>query len=133
VTTNQKGRIAEAKVIAKFVELGERVLLPFGNSGRYDIGLDRGAKLVRIEVKTGRFRHGCVVFDTSSTSRVRKIVHKDYRSDADYFAVWCQEIPHTVYLVPVAIATARSMMLRVEKPHKQSNKDCIKWASDYTL
>lgn len=133
MTTNQKGRVAEAKVIAKLVELGEHVLVPFGNSGRYDVALDRNGKLVRVEVKTGRFKDGCITFATESVSRIKKVKRRDYAPDADYFAVWCPYTPDAVFLVPVAGASKRSMRLRLDQPHKQANKKNIQWASDYVL
>ncbi len=52
--TTQKGLISEAKVLARLVELGAKVLLPYGHDHPYDIAADVDGRLVRIQVKTAR-------------------------------------------------------------------------------
>lgn len=140
MTTNQKGVIAVAKITARLTQLGEHVLLPFGNIGRYDIALDKVKRLIRIECKHGRLINGCIIFNTASKGGYRSLKNgqhgykpnQDYKSDADFFAVWCSA-NDSVYMVPVKTAPNGSMALRIDLPKKQINRKNIKWAEDFEL
>lgn len=44
----QKGNIGEAKCLAKMVELGIPVCLPFGDNERYDMVIEHEGKLKKI-------------------------------------------------------------------------------------
>ena len=46
---------------------GWDVLVPFGENTRYDLVVDRGTQLQRVQCKTGRLRNGAVVFRTCSS------------------------------------------------------------------
>ncbi len=134
MNTNETGRITEAKVLAKLVELGKHVLVPFSGVGRYDLLIDEGDSYLRVQCKTGRFRKGCIVFNTNSagySSTGKKRPEKDYKGDADYFGVWCGETD-CVYLVPVARAAKSHMSLRVDIP-RNNHKRNINWAKDYEI
>ena len=58
-----KGKASEAVILPAPVRLGKRVLMPWGEE-RYDLALDEGGTLVRIQCKTGHIRDGCVCFKT---------------------------------------------------------------------
>lgn len=135
MNTNEQGRVSEAKVLARLVEMGKHVLVPFSNIGRYDLLIDEGnGKYIRIECKTGRFRKGCVVFNTISagyTSTGKRRPERGYSGDADYFGVWCPDTQEA-YMIPVEEAPKSSMMLRVEPP-SNGHKQHINWAKDYKL
>lgn len=60
--TNRKGNISEAKVLNAFVQAGYLVWLPFGNGAPYDLLIDIQSNLLKVQVKTGRLRKGCVIF-----------------------------------------------------------------------
>ena len=134
MNTNEVGRITEAKVLARLVELGKHVLVPFSNVGRYDLLIDEGdGTYTRVECKTGSLVKGCVLFKTqssgySSTGKKRPV--KDYSEDADCFGIWCRETDK-VYMVAVAEATKSSMTLRVDAPKNNHKKR--KWAKDYEV
>ena len=66
MNTVQKGDISEAKILARFVELGYPVLLPWSNGERYDMVIEKDGEFLRIQVKTGRVENGCIHFNTSS-------------------------------------------------------------------
>ena len=63
------GNISEAKVLAKFVENGWVVLIPFGNAEPYDLVIDRGLGFEKVQVKTGRLREGVIKFNSHSVAR----------------------------------------------------------------
>jgi PD-(D/E)XK nuclease superfamily protein len=63
-----KGKTSEAVILAALVKLGKSVLIPWGEE-RYDLALDEGGRLVRIQCKTGHIRDGCVCFKRASPTR----------------------------------------------------------------
>ena len=133
MTTNEVGRITEAKVLARLIEIGKHVLTPFSNIGRYDLLIDdRDGKFIRVECKTGRFSKGCLIFNTSSRGGYKHLPGKDYSKDADMFGIWCS-VTDKVYLVPVSVAASGSMMLRIEEPNERSNHSKIKYAKDFQI
>jgi hypothetical protein len=60
--TNAKGNVSESKVLAAYAQAGFIVLLPFGNGAPYDLVVDTGEQMLKVQVKTGRLRNGCVLF-----------------------------------------------------------------------
>ena len=135
MNTNQIGRITEAKVLAKLVELGKHVLVPFSNVGRYDLLIDNlDGTFVRIECKTGRYRNGVIIFNTGSSGGYKKkelkYMNKDYSKDADFFGIWCRDTGG-VYFVSVKECSIGKMWLRIDAPNNRSNKTKIKFAKDY--
>ena len=51
LTPTEKGNIAEAAIAAAAVKLGLGVALPVGDGRRYDLVLDTGARLLRVQCK----------------------------------------------------------------------------------
>jgi len=48
-------------------EAGFAVLVPFGENTRYDLVIDDGERLARVQCKTGRLRSGAIVFKVCSS------------------------------------------------------------------
>lgn len=48
--------------------VGFDVLTPFGENTRYDLVLDDGEHLTRVQCKTGRLRNGAVIFAVCTAS-----------------------------------------------------------------
>lgn len=130
LNTKEIGRITQAKVLAKLVESGENILLPFSDVGRYDLAIDREGQLVRVECKTGRLKEGTVVFRTCSTKWYGGHEKRHYKGDADFFGVWCPE-NDTVYLVPVNEAGKTECRLRIQPPKPGGNNTKVRWAEKY--
>jgi hypothetical protein len=114
---------------------GYPVLLPFGENTRYDIVIDTGAQLRRVQCKTGRLRQGAVVFRTCSTYGHHpnpKVIRRDYEGQIDDFAVYCPELG-SVYLIPIEdVQTRTSAMLRVSPPRNGQFKR-IRLAAAYEI
>jgi len=114
---------------------GYPVFLPFGENTRYDIVIDTGALLRRVQCKTGRLRQGAVVFRTCSTYGHHpnpKIIRRDYEGEIDDFAVYCPELG-SVYLIPIEdVPTRTSAMLRVSPPRNGQFKR-IRLAAAYEI
>jgi hypothetical protein len=81
---------------------GYAVFLPFGENTRYDLVIDDGASLLRVQCKTGRLRDGAVRFSTCSSYAHHshpRAPRRDYLGEVDCFAVYCPET-RTAYSYP---------------------------------
>ena len=69
-TKKQLGERAQAHVIAKFLEVGYNVLVPYGDSSRYDLVIeDAEGRFWRVQVKTAWIEggnQGYIKFATTS-------------------------------------------------------------------
>lgn len=127
--TSAIGNQTEGVVLAALIKAGKVVLLPFGGGHRYDIAVDDGGRLVRVQCKTAFYKKGCVIFN--SCSRYRGGGNHHYQGDADVFGVYSA---HTgqVYLVPVDEVGANQVVLRVE-PTKNNQESGVRWADQYLV
>lgn len=131
MNSKAKGEISEAIILSKLIELGYSVSLPFGNNQRYDLILDDGARLMKIQCKTGRIRNDCVIFNTCSNNgfTYKKV---SYKNQVDYIIVYCFD-NNKLYKIPASDLPERGMSLRLIEPKKGSNQSSIRWARDYEL
>jgi hypothetical protein len=133
------GEQSEAIIMAKLLEAGYSVLMPFGDNRRYDLVIeDADGKFWRIQCKTGWLENegDYIQFATASTyyhTRAGRTDHgrRDYRGQIDYFAVYCHENKE-VYLIPVDHAGVSQMNLRLV-PTKNNQEKNVRWAKDYVL
>jgi PD-(D/E)XK nuclease superfamily protein len=104
---------------------GFEVLVPFGENARYDLVIDDGVRLSRVQCKTGRLRGGAVRFATCSFYGHHpnpKSLSRDYLNDIDHFAVHCPET-NGVYLIPIAdLPLKRQGALRVDAPRNNQRR-----------
>jgi hypothetical protein len=114
---------------------GYSVLVPFGENTRYDLVIENGDELARVQCKTGRLRKGAVIFRLCSTYGHHpnpKEVRRDYIGQVDYFAVHCPETAG-IYLIPISELTNRnSAALRVDPP-RNSQRRYIREAAQYEI
>ncbi|HTD33005.1 MAG TPA: group I intron-associated PD-(D/E)XK endonuclease [Candidatus Elarobacter sp.] len=130
-STKKIGDVSEAHVIAAFTRLGFKVLLPFGEDHRYDLVIDDGDRLSRVQVKTGRVRGGVIQFHCASTHAHRGGTTRPYFGQIEYLAVYCPEVGK-VYVLPEKELTATNAHLRLSPPLNNMTKT-IRWAARYEL
>jgi hypothetical protein len=122
-------------VLAALYELGYLIFVPFGENTRYDLVIDDGEKLHRVQCKTGRLRNGAVKFATCSSYAHHpnpKMITRDYKGEIDLFAVYCPETTD-VYLIPIEdVDTNRRASLRV-LPSRNNQQKRIRDANDYLV
>jgi PD-(D/E)XK endonuclease len=130
--------IGDRSVLAIMLALNEAgygLLVPFGENTRYDLVIDDGARLLRVQCKTGRLREGAVTFNMCSTYAHHpnpRVVRRDYQGEVDYFGVFCVENRRT-YLVPIAeLPLRREGRLRVDPPRNNQRRR-IRLASDFEI
>lgn len=129
MNTKNIGDRSEAQVLAAFLRAGKVVLQPFGDNCRYDLVVDENGIFERVQVKTGRVQDGLLRADICSSYAHRGRGKKDYRGDADLFAIYCPQLDK-IYIVPVADAGRATIHLRIN-PAKNGQKSNIRFAKDY--
>jgi hypothetical protein len=115
-------------------EAGFAISVPFGENTRYDLVLDDGEQLSRVQCKTGRLRQGAITFKTASSyyhHPNEKPTQRHYRGQVDYFAVYCRETDG-VYLIPIDGLPDEEASLRVTSPLNGQRKR-IRLARDYQV
>jgi hypothetical protein len=129
--TKRIGDISEARVLAKLVDAGYEVLIPFGENHRYDLVIDDGERLSRIQVKTGRLHGGVIAFSCASSHAHRHGRSRPYFGEVEFLAVYCPQTDK-VYLLPEQELTATTAHLRL-LPTRNNMAKSIRWASAFEL
>ena len=131
--SKQKGIITELQCITKFNELGYHISIPYGENCRYDFIADIEGRLIRVQVKTSRFKdenQEAIVFACRSSHSNSTGVHYVRYTDEeiDYFATYFN---HICYLIPVDECSTEKI-LRFAPPKNGQIKG-ITFAMDYEL
>jgi hypothetical protein len=129
-----KGAIAEAAISAAAVELGLVVLRPFPEGRRYDLVIDNGERLLRVQCKWGRLERSVIVVSLA-TSRYTPhgYVRTTYTADEiDGVGVYCQDLKRCYYLPIEKVAGRSSIYLRVA-PAANNQAAAINFAAAYEL
>jgi hypothetical protein len=103
-------------------DAGYALLLPFGENTRYDLVIDDGNGLRRVQCKTGRLRDGAIRFATCSAyghHRNPATARRSYTGQIDAFAIHCPETGG-VYLVSIDDLPVKAQgTLRINAPEEQ--------------
>jgi hypothetical protein len=130
VNTIARGNAAEGAVLRALVDAGVGVLLPFGSGLPFDLGaVMPGGAILRVQVKCGRVRKGCVEFKASSTDHGRGQRH--YRGRADVLGVYVASLSR-VFMVPVDDCPVYTGILRLDAPRNNQRRG-VRFAEDYAL
>lgn len=130
-TPKQMGNKAEAVILAELVKNNIPVSIPFGQNEAYDFVIQTKEGFKSIQVKHATYRNGCVVADIRHRVGFSKIEYSSYDGEADYFAVWCEEI-NNCYLLRVSECEGKTALsLRVKPPKNNSCISTIVWAKNY--
>lgn len=126
-----KGILGEARVLSKLLSAGFSVSVPFGDNSPYDLIVDTGTSLYKVQVRTGRLINGAISASTISTrwnsTGSRKVKPTD--GSIDYYAIVYEE---DVYIVPFLDASKTTITLRVEPPKNNQDKHIL-WANTCIL
>lgn len=130
--TKAIGDLSELIVAAELTRAGYTVSKPLGDSYRYDLIIDDGVRLSRVQVKTGRLlSNGSIRVACFSAHFHRGGKQRSYRGEIDFIAAFCPQTGE-VYLVPESDIVDSVMHLRVAPPVNRQDKR-IRWASRYKL
>jgi hypothetical protein len=127
-----KGAIAEAAITAAAVELGFVVLRPLVEGRRYDLVIDTGPRLLRVQCKWAPRKGGVVVVHlTTCRHTPRGYVRSIYSADeVDGIGVYCQELKRCYYLPIEAVGGRSAMHLRLT-PAANNQEAAINYAERY--
>ncbi len=132
ITTQQKGKFAELKVEIRAYEKGWMVSRPTSDC-RYDLVLDDGIKLFRVQVKYagGKGRgNGTVNVGLRRWAGDKSRKTRNYRKhEVDAILVYLPSIDRVCWLGPEMFENKPAILLRVEPPSKKRTKS-MNFASD---
>ncbi len=136
LSTNRKGAIAEAKIVAAATELGIPVLRPVQEHGRYDLAFEIGDRILRVQCKWGALSDDGAIIKVNLTSNwctPTGYERRYYSADEiDLVAVYCNELDQS-YLLPIEfVAGRRAIQLRATPP-KNGQRACLNLAVDFEL
>lgn len=122
-------------MLAKFVELGIPVYIPFGDTETEDLVIKVNNQLKKIQVKTSvSASDGCMLFSlvSSTLHRSNGSVHVYTSDEVDYFA--CYNIERdVVLLLPFSeFGNMKSASIRYEKA-RNAQKRNIHYEEDYLI
>jgi hypothetical protein len=131
MSTNDVGNVSEALVLAAYVDAGFCVSVPFGNGWAYDLVVDTGGRLLKVQVKTGWQRQGCLLF--KGLRRIRDSKCNGMRrykvGEVDFFAA---HFPPTGSLYVVPFEVMRSYGFLRLTPTLNGQRKLIRWATAFT-
>jgi hypothetical protein len=131
MSTMDVGNISEALVMAAYANAGFWVSVPFGSGCAYDLIVDTGRRLLKVQVKTGWQRKGCLT--SKGQRRVRDSRYNGMRpyreGEVDYVAVY---FPPTgsIYVVPFGVIGVDGLLRLM--PSLNGQRKFIRWAADFT-
>ena len=117
-------------MLGYYVKAGLRVCIPFGTGGPYDLAVDTGTRIVKVQVKTATFEKGCILCRTRRRNASYDRTMRRYeKGEVDYFAIYCPQL-NELYGIPFEAAKG-SASLRLE-PTLNKQEKYIRWARDYS-
>ena len=126
--TSGRGNVSELKVITAYAEAGFAVSVPLGGGVAYDLIVDTGMRLLKVQVKTGRLRNGCILFPTMRFSGHSGRGRRYDPGEIDLFAVYCHDNGQ-IYVMPLDTSLTEGRLRCFETRNNQKQK--IRWALEY--
>jgi len=115
LTRKQRGEMAEAAFVVKVAGMGYEVSKPWGESSRYDLVVDVGGRLVRVQVKSAHRagEYGGYTFHAHGNS------YRVYRaSEIDVLVAYV--VPEDAwYVFPVAVSLHALRGKSTASPHSE--------------
>jgi len=121
----QKGISTELRSLLYFTNKGYLCSIPYGNVGRYDLLVDTGKKIVRIQCKSAHKNdNGSYTVNTSNTAmkangNVRKFYTKD---EIDFIITFIED--KAVFIPVEMIEKSQSKIFRTELPKYGTKSNC---------
>lgn len=126
----ERGNKSEGIVLSAYINAGFNVSLPFGTGASYDLIVDTGSQLFKIQVKTAWINNGCVLYKSQRRQPGTGLTRRAYKTEeVDYFVAYCP-MNETLYAVPAENHGVEGRLR--PNPVKNGQAKFIKWAVDYT-
>src|SRR5688500_15486794 len=132
--STMKGAIAETAITAEAARLGFVVLRPVVEGRRYDIVIDTGPRLIRLQCKWAPIRGNVVVvnLETHRWTPAGHVRTTYARDEVDGIGVYCQELKRCYYL-PIEVAAGRKCFHLRLAPAANNQQAAVNWAADYSF
>lgn len=131
---NHKGNVAELAIATEAASLGLSVLKPLTEHETYDLALDLGERIWRVQCKWATHK-GNVVHIHVGRCRTSKrgYVRTTYQAgELDALAAYCQSL-HKCYLLPAEMVVGRHSIQLRTAPARNKQRAAINFAVDYEL
>ena len=126
----ERGNTSEGIILSAYLNEGFSVSIPFGAGASYDLVVDTGRRLYKIQVKTGWISRGCAQYKSERRQPGRSLTRRPYKNgEVDYFAVYCPSNGN-IYAVPAENHGVQGR-LRLT-PARNGQAKLVRWAEDYT-
>ena len=123
------GNISEGVVLNAYLAAGFMVSVPFGTGASYDLVVDTGRRLLKVQVKTAWLCNGCVMYKSQRRQPGAGLTRRPYlKGEVDFFAAYCPAT-QSIYAVP-ADGHGNEGRLRLA-PVRNGQRRHIRWASDF--
>jgi hypothetical protein len=132
--TTMKGAIAEAAIRMAAVKLGFHVMQPSVEGRRYDLVIDTGPKLLRVQCKWAGIQAGAIVVRVATSRHTpRGYVRSTYTAEEiDGIGVYCEELDRCYYL-PIELVAGRAAFHLRLAPTANRQEASIHWAANHTF
>ncbi|HEY3828823.1 MAG TPA: group I intron-associated PD-(D/E)XK endonuclease [Solirubrobacteraceae bacterium] len=133
-SSSQKGAMAEAEIATAALRLNLTVLRPLSEGGRYDLVIDTGKRLLRVQCKWAA-RQGEVIMAYCTTCRhtpsgYRRTTYSAEEIDA--IAIYCPDTDKC-YLLPVGEVESRTAISLRLGAARNNQARGVRWAKDYEM
>src|SRR5919199_2609955 len=131
LTTNQRGAIAEAEIVAAALKLGIGVFSGVHDE-RYDLVFDVRPKLIRVQCKTATLSGDVIIIRCYSCRRnAEGLLKRLYTSDEiDAVAAYCGQLDRA-FFVPADRIDGRSHIQLRLRPARNNQAAGVNWADDF--
>jgi len=123
--TKLKGDIAEQAAVLYALNRGWGVLTPVGDRLPYDLVIDTGVKLIKIQVKSAWFdaaKQNWVVDNRRTKTNRRKMIRADYsNSDFDFAVLYIDDL-NLFYIMPSLVFNSYSSEIHLVESEKRQRK-----------
>ena len=123
------GNHSESIILSAYLKEGFIVSIPFGSGASYDLLVDTGSNIYKIQVKTAWINKGVLKYKSlrRQPNTEKRRPYKD--SEADFLAVYCPA-NETLYGIPVKDHPTGGWLRIAPVRNGQAKK--IRWATDYS-
>jgi len=134
LTTTEKGALAELALAHHAARQGIVALRPVVEGRRYDLVLDFGDRLWRVQCKWGALRGAVVIVHTGTCRHTpHGYLRTTYTLDEiDALGVYCGDLDRC-YLLPVAAVSGKNYVHLRLTPARNNQKALVTMACDYEL
>lgn len=134
LTTDQKGAIAEAEIVAAATKLGIGVYKPLTDGQRSDLIFDIGSKLLRVQCKWAPRHDEIVIVRCCSSRRAREGLRRRIytAAEVDVIAAYCPDLDCCFLLTPDRFDGRSAIQLRLS-PSRNNQRCGINWAEDFVF